>query len=303
MTEKENINCNLCGNNNFSIIFEAQPEKEKQFDLSEKYRSSGDESLFEQVVKCNNCGLVYINPRNKPEDILEGYSEGTDAAHVSQSEGREKTFKKTLKLINKYTKSKNRLVDIGTAGGCFLKVAKDDGWGVHGVEPNKWLCDWGKKNYDIEIKQGDIFSAEYSAEIFDVVTLWDVIEHTTDPKAVLKECKRILNPGGIIVVNIPDISSWLVRAMGRKWPFWSSVHLYYFTKKTMIKMLEELGFDIVKTKRHFQYLQVGYLAERFSQVSQFISKIACFFVKLLHIGNLQIPYYLGQTLIIGRKLI
>jgi len=302
MPEKENINCNLCGQNNYSVIFEEQPGEETQPDFTEKYRASGDEPLFEQVVKCNNCGLVYINPRNKAEEILEGYSKGSDLAHISQAEGREKTFKKSLKLIKKYAKYHNRLLDIGAAGGSFLKVVKDDGgWGIHGVEPNRWMCECGKEKYGIDIKQGDIFSANYDREIFDVVTLWDVIEHTPDPKAVLKECRKLLNPSGIIVVNIPDISTWLVKAMGRKWPFWSSVHLYYFTKKTMVQMLDEAGFDVIKIKRHFQYLQIGYIAKRFSQINKFISNIACFFVSLLHIGNFQIPYYLGQTLIIGKR--
>lgn len=315
MTEKEEINCNLCGGNDYSIVFEAQPDKETQPDLTVKYRASGDESLFEQVVKCNKCGLVYISPRTNPNKILDGYSEGTDETHVSQSEGREKTFKKAIKLINKTLmslKDKNglpiyseepggKILDIGTAGGCFLNAAKEDGLEVYGVEPNHWLCAWGKKHYGIDIKQGDIFSVNYDPEIFSVVTLWDVIEHTPNPKAILKECKRVLNSDGLLVVNIPDIDTWLVKAMGKKWPFWSSVHLYYFTKKTMIQMLNEIGFDIIKTKRHFQYLQIGYLAKRSAQISKFISKVVCFFVNLLHIGKLQIPYYLGQTLIIARK--
>ena len=153
----EDVKCNLCGADDYKILIKSKYEKQRYDDLIDKFRSSGDETLIDQVVQCKKCGLIYINPRLKSEDIVKGYSEGEDENFVSQAKGREITFEKNLKLIEKYYKVKGKILDIGTAGGTFLHVAKKHGWDVYGIEPNKWLCKWGKEKYGIEILPGILF--------------------------------------------------------------------------------------------------------------------------------------------------
>ncbi len=300
MVEFENIKCNLCGSNNYKIIIKNKYDKEKQEDLKIKFRSSGDETLIDQVVKCNNCGLIYINPRIKSDNIIKGYSEGKDEAFVSQEEGRIITFERCLKIVEKY-KKEGKILDIGTAGGTFLNVAKKRGWSVYGVEPNKWLCEWGKKNYDINIKQGTLLDHKFENGFFNVITLWDVLEHVPDPKKILEECYRILKSDGLLVINYPNIGSWISKVMRSKWVFLLSVHLYYFTPKTIKEMLKKTKFSIIKTKPHFQTLQLGYLIFRMKEYSKMLHKQGNMIVNILKIKNFQIPYWLGQTLVIARK--
>ena len=293
--------CNLCGANNYKVLYEARYENETQKDLIEKFRAAGDETLIDQVVKCKKCGFIYVNPRIQGQYILQGYSEGSDETHVGQAKGRELTFAKNLKLINKYAPKKGRILDIGTAGGSFLYVAKKDGWEVHGVEPNKWMAQWGKKHYGIEIKPGDIFSNKYPDKYFDVVTLWDVLEHVPDADKTLKEINRILKPGGLLVVNYPDIGSWIARVLKRKWMFLLSVHLYYFTRRTIKLMLKKNGYEILKIKPHFQSLSFGYLIFRTGAYSKLLQKIGKIMIKTLKIQDKQVSYWIGQTLVIARK--
>lgn len=300
MVEFENIKCNLCGSNNYKIIIRNKYDKEKQKDLKIKFRSSGDETLIDQVVKCNKCGLMYINPRITSNNIIKGYSEGKDEAFVSQEEGRIITFKRCLKVVKKY-KKKGKILDIGTAGGTFLNVAKKDGWSVYGIEPNKWLCEWSKKNYNINIKQGTLLDHKFENEFFDVITLWDVLEHVTNPKRILEECYRILKSDGIIVINYPNVGSWISKVMRSKWIFLLSVHLYYFTPKTIRSMLKKTGFSIIETKPHFQTLQLGYLMFRMKEYSKLLHKLGYKAVNILRMKNFQVPYWLGQTLVIARK--
>jgi len=297
----ENIKCNLCGSDNYKIVYPAKYDKITQQEFVEKFRSSGDELLLDQLVQCKNCKFKYINPHIKQELIIKGYNEGTDENFVSQAKGRELTFEKSLKLIEKHAK-KGKILDIGTAGGSFLHVAKKRGWEVYGIEPNKWLCQWGKKNYGINIKQGTIFDNKFKNEYFDVITLWDVLEHVPDPTKNLNEINRILKTGSILVVNYPDIDSWLSKAMGKKWIFLLSVHLFYFNRKTIRKMLKKTGFKIVKIKPHFQTLGLGYLIFRMEKYNKPLSKFLEKFVKLLKLENFQIAYWLGQTLVISKKI-
>lgn len=303
MVEKnqlERVKCNYCGSDLYSVVYEAKYDQEQVPDLKEKFKSSGDETLIDQVVKCDNCGLVYVNPRLKSDLIVQGYSEGSDENFVSQAKGRELTFAKSLRLIERYSK-KGRILDIGTAGGSFLQVAKNNGWEVYGIEPNKWLCGWAKKHYGLDIKPGILSDYKFEDEYFDVITLWDVLEHVPNPKSLLLEVNRILKKDGILVVNYPDIDSLVSKIMGRRWIFLLSVHLFYFTPKTIKKMLESVNFEVFLMRRHFQKLALGYLVFRMHAYSKLLYRISSKLVKVSKTENVQIPYWLGQTLVLARK--
>lgn len=299
----ENIKCNICGNGKYDVMYKDRYGDKKMInekDIIKKFKSSGDETLIDQVVRCRNCGLMYVNPRIRQEFIIRGYSGGEDSNFVSQVKGRELTFKKSLRLINRYGK-KGRLLDIGTAAGSFLHAAKEDGWEAYGVEPNRWLCRWGMKHYGISIKPGTIFDNRFKDDFFDAVTLWDVLEHTPEPGKVLDECRRILKKQGLLVINYPNIGSWIARLLGRKWVFLLSVHLFYFDRKTIRKILEKEGFSVVLFRPHYQRLALGYLVRRMGAYSRLLSSIGAFLVKLFRMENVLVPYWLGQTLVIARK--
>jgi len=294
----EKINCNICGKDDYEIVYPSlYTDKDNVVEL---FKSSGDEPSKDQIVKCKNCRLIYVNPRITPEKIIEGYSEGSDEKFISQAKGREKTFNRALKVVEKYVRI-GKLLDIGTAGGSFLAAAKKRGWQVNGIEPNKWLCDWGKKNYGIEIKQGTLEKNNFEAGSFDLVTLWDVLEHVPDPTDTLTRVNKLLKMNGSLVVNYPDIDSSVAKLMKRKWVFILTVHLFYFTPTTIRKLLEKCGFEVIIIKKHWQTLQLGYLASRFEPYSKLVCKIATKTVKLLGLADAQFPYWLGQTFVLAKK--
>ncbi|MBS3106475.1 methyltransferase domain-containing protein [Candidatus Woesearchaeota archaeon] len=131
--------------------------------------------------------------------------------------------------------------------------------------------------------------------------MYDVLEHMGDPKRTLQECNRILKPGGILVVNYPDIGSWLSRLMRRRWIFLLSVHIYYFTRPTIKAMLAKTGFKVEVVKPHIQTLSLGYLIYRMEAYSKLLHKTSKPVVKALRMNNLQVPYWLGQTFVLARK--
>ncbi|MHC4322553.1 MAG: class I SAM-dependent methyltransferase [Planctomycetota bacterium] len=296
----EHVDCNLCGSNNYEIIYPPEYEKANLDNLTETFRSSGDEILIDQLVRCRECGLQYLNPRLRQDIILENYSGGTDKTFISQVESRECTFAKCLDLIEHHMPGKGKILDIGTAGGSFLGIANQRGWEVMGCEPNTWLAEWGSKHYNITIQPGTVFDMNLKEGSFDVVTLWDVLEHTPDPKAVLNECRRLLRPDGLLVVNFPDIGSSIARLMGRKWVFLLSVHLYYFTFDTMIKMLKENGFDVIRLKKHWQVLELGYILFRMKPYVAAVANIGTKIITALGAEKTQIPYWVGQALVLSR---
>ena len=297
----ETVRCNLCGANDYEVVYPPRYELAKPEDIANTFRSSGDEVLLDQLVRCKQCGLEYLNPRLRSDVVIEGYSAGTDEVFVSQAPGRERTFAKSLKLIDQLRPQRGRLLDIGTAGGSFLSVAQKAGWQVEGCEPNRWMSEWANQHYGLHVVPGTIEDMKLKDESFDVISLWDVLEHTPDPRATLRECSRVLKPGGLLVVNYPDIHSLIARLMGRRWVFLLSVHLYYFTEKTLSKMLEDLGFRVVKRHAHWQTLELGYVLFRMEAYVKSLARAVRWVVKKLGLSHLQIPYWMGQVLVIAEK--
>jgi 2-polyprenyl-3-methyl-5-hydroxy-6-metoxy-1,4-benzoquinol methylase len=282
-------------------VLEAQYENERDLDLIQKFRASGDELLIDRLVRCRDCGLQYISPRLRSDLILASYADGEDPVYVSQMDARERTFASALARIERLTGAPGTLLDIGTAAGGFLAAAKRRGWRAEGCEPNRWLAAWGSRQYGVRIRPGSVFEQNYEPQQFDVITLWDVIEHTTDPKATLEHCRTLLKPDGVLIVNYPDIGSWIARALGRRWLFLTSVHLHYFDRTTIRRLLDSTGFDVAEVRPHVQRLELDYILKRASILSEGLSTVARRGVSVVGMGRAQVPYWLGQTFVAARR--
>ena len=298
----ESVPCFLCGANDFDIVYEARYDREKDVDLVQKFRASGDELLIDQLVQCRICSFQYVNPRLRGDLITSGYTEGDDPTYVSQLEARERTFAAALAEIEHAAGGPGALLDIGTAAGAFVAAAKARGWRAEGCEPNRWLGEWGARHYGITIRQGTAFDQPYEEGSFDVVTLWDVIEHTLDPREMLDRCRVLLKPHGVLVVNYPDIGSWIARVLGRRWLFLTSVHLFYFNRRTVARMLESAGFKVERVRPHWQRLELDYILFRGAALSRPVSNASRAVARALGAGKLQVPYWLGQTFVLARRV-
>jgi SAM-dependent methyltransferase len=297
----ETVPCNLCGSSQHQVVYEAREDVERDPDLVDKFRASGDELLTLPLVRCRNCALLFVNPRFAADAVFDGYANGADPVYVSQMPARERTFTEAIARITKLAPAKGRLLDVGTAAGGFLKAARDAGWDAVGVEPNRWLAQWGRDHYGVAIHAGSLDDAPLEPGSFDVVTLWDVIEHTPDPLRVLRRAHGLLRPGGLLIVNYPDIGSWVARLFGQRWPFLSSVHLYYFTRDTLRRALDCSGFDTVTIRPHYQRLELDYILSRAAIISPGLSSLGRRLASLMWISNREVPYWIGQTFVAARR--
>lgn len=294
----ENISCNICGSKEREVII--KPSR-KVSDPTKIISASGGVMGTQQVVKCKSCGLCYVNPRIKPDIVVNSYSEADDSLYASQAEGRISTFKESLKLVEKYAKKKGRILDIGAAAGFFLKVAKDNGWETYGVEPSKWSSEFANRNYKVNVKQGVLKEARFKDSFFDVVTMWDVLEHVPDPSSELKEVFRILKPGGMLIINYPDFGTPMARLAGSKWWFLLSVHLFYFDRNSIEQILIKSGFVNPCFKPYWQSLSLGHLAKMLGLYSKTISLLSEKVFKLLGLSDFKVKYYASQTNVIVWK--
>lgn len=301
----QTIPCPLCSSTIYSIKYAGKfPETLSEDFLKKVYRSSSDQSLFEQVVTCDMCGVVYLNPRLNPELIIDAYAEGEDASFVAQDAMRMRTFEKALReLVREYAIRLNKetqVLDIGSAGGAFLRAVENMGMTAIGIEPNKWMSEYARDTYHLDARAGILSDYRFDDATFDVVTLWDVIEHVPAPTQELTEIHRIMKPNGLLLINYPDYSSFPARILGRKWPFWLSVHLTYYTPVTIRKQLTSTGFLVQSIRPHWQTLELGYVLHRMTPYFGFAKAIKSL-VDALGLGQLPVRYWMGQMRVEAKK--
>ncbi len=305
MPDFETIPCPVCSSTVFTVVYRGNfPANLSREFLTKTYRSSSDQALFEQVVKCVVCDMAYLNPRLSSGLIVNSYVEGEDIAFVEQDAMRMRTFTKALKRLKRKhglkLSPKTHVLDIGCAGGAFVRSAKKLGLNVVGIEPNTWMSNYARTTYMIDVRSGTLADHSFPDSSFDLITLWDVIEHVPNPGAELTEIYRILKPGGLLVVNYPDFGSLPARVLGRKWPFLLSVHLSYYTCQTMKKHLSAAGFKVKSMRNHWQVLELAYVLKRIIPYFPFVRFLKKG-VEKIGLGLIPLTYWMGQTQVVARR--
>jgi 2-polyprenyl-3-methyl-5-hydroxy-6-metoxy-1,4-benzoquinol methylase len=298
----ESVACNLCGADDPQVLTPSRRPPGEPVDLQTVFRSAGDEPLQDRLVRCRRCRLVYVSPRLRPELILSGYESAVDEGFVSQAPQRERTFARCLDRIEKHAMPPGRRVlDVGAAGGSFLAEARKRGYEPSGCEPSEWMCAFARDHYGLEIQPGTIDDLVRDDGSVDLLSMWDVLEHTTDPTAVLQKAHRLLAPGGVLALSVPDYGSWAARAMGRRWVFLLTVHLYYFTRKTLAEMLRKTGYQPLWSRPHLQTLEMGYVAMRAQPYLGPLGSLGRGVVSALRLDHAPFLYWVGQTMMLARK--
>lgn len=205
--------------------------------------------------RCVQCGSMYLNPRPTRETIAVYYpSEYTPYRPSIESERwslmrwmRRRKLIQRRKLIEQFSGLRQGdILDVGCATGLFLHEMALAGWRAKGVELVGEAAKYAQREFDLEVFQGTLAEAPYAPASFDVITFWDVLEHTFSPKSELAMTARLLRPGGLIVINVPNWDSVDRRLFGPHWQgFDTPRHLHVFTRATLTALLAGAGFSVV----------------------------------------------------------
>lgn len=213
-----------------------------------------DESFV--IVKCQNCGLLFTNPRPTVENIGKYYDSPEYASHNQKSKGlidviykvaRGFALKRKLSLINKLQPQKGKLLDVGSGTGDFLKTCEDNGWNVTGIEFNR-----AANQASTEKVNGTVFASLDELQLkkeFNVITLWHVLEHLHELRESLKKFRKVLKKNGALIIAVPNMDSWDSQHYKEKWAAYDVPrHLYHFNQLTFKKLAQECKFSIRETK-------------------------------------------------------
>ncbi len=245
LSQLEFTHCYLCGENNTKFLYPAKGFRD-------------DTRLF-KVVRCNHCGLVYINPRycRQENDFL--YNEVYYTAEAVDPSGKARSFlsdrKKKIRdhkveigYLKKY-KSTGRILDFGSAVGFFLE-ALDESWDKYAVD----ISEFAINNIRLESVHkflGTLAEAGFSPGFFDVIYVGHTLDRLIEVKENIRELKRILKPDGIIVIILPNIGSFCARIFKQNYRLLYSNHLIYFSKQSISNFLNESGLKVIDIKYPF----------------------------------------------------
>ena len=297
MAELEKTPCNLCGSNDAVLLYRStlprQPDRPHNVEALQC--TNAGYGIHGPVVKCQRCGLVYINPRPNSSDVLHDYEDVVDELYVEERDGRVLTFQRHLRPLERIAGQPDgkRLLDVGCHIGVFVDVAQQHGWDAWGVEPSHWAAEQAQAA-GLKVVNGTLATSGFPDASFDVITLWDVIEHVPNPKEELLQVHRLLKPRGVVVIHTIDIESPFARIMGHRWPWLMEMHLYYFSPRTLRRMVEDIGFEVIHSSPQGRYLRLGYLISRLQGYNRPLYRLLDAIVTRLNLRGIAVPINLGD---------
>lgn len=265
------VNCDLCESNDYTIIHEIDVTEQnfRHFRYSRNIPQRDIMTGTFSVVECNKCKLKYTNPRFNTEELNLVYSSdkvvggnwrnfpylfNSKMPDVFLDAAKSKSYQSSFyqwkfDIIEKF-KSKDsgkRLLDIGCGDGKFVYDAITQGYDAIGIDLSPDRISKGKELYNLNDAQLicqniDDFSEN---QTFDIIVMWDIIEHVESPSSVLKSIRKISHENTKIFILTMSVDSLTYRVFGDEWNYMNPTqHLHYFSHETMRKMLEKEGFTL-----------------------------------------------------------
>src|SRR5258708_18209326 len=193
------------------------------------------------------------------EEVVTAYEDAADSVSLREEAGQVETARRALVRIENLA-APGKLVDIGCWTGSSLVAAGDRGWEGVGLEPSHWAAARATQR-GLDVHSGELFDHDLVAGSYRVAVLCDVIEHLSDPGAGIDRLWDLLEADGLLYLTLPDAGSRLARLLGRRW--WSvlPMHLQYFTRPSVARVLNDRGFEVKSIRTHAQAFSGKYYAE------------------------------------------
>ncbi len=283
--------CPLCGGGKVAVFLKKRRGQSEVSALgsSRKTISPGE------LLRCRDCSFGFRQTRFNQQELADLYRKMDTKLYEAEIRGRKRTAERHLGIFHANERC-GRLLDVGCASGLFLFAAAERGWQVTGLEPAEVLYREAQERLagrgtvlPLTLEESDLPEHQ-----FDVVTLWDVLEHVADPLNMMGRCQALLKPGGSLFLNVPDLDSVEARILGRQWPLLLPEHLNYFNRPSLKLCAQKCGLQLRRFGRRRAFFSVQYVCYRLSRHrirgAALLGKAA-----QMRMGRFLIPVSLGET--------
>lgn len=263
----EHAACDWCGSTAARLLFEGPDRLDR---LPGEFR----------MAQCEACGLIRQHPRLAWESLKHYYSgeyyrdESTLRYRMVKDESnplrrwhRGYGSAKRLRAVERHAPG-GRLLDVGCGMGLFLEAAHTSGrWEVAGIEPTEVACNIVRQGLGVPVHMGTLVDYPAPDKPFDLITLWNVLEHVPDPTDTLGRCNAMLADGGVLSLTIPNVEGVGKRVFGKYWVGWDLPrHLYIFPRPVLETMLNQMGFELIDARcLSTSYALLGHSLDFWSQ--------------------------------------
>jgi SAM-dependent methyltransferase len=241
-------------------------------------RPAGRKDGFD-LVSCPTCGMLMRGRLPAYEDLEEIYAreyfeyrpgEPTDgyADYFGDAEPHRETARRRLAQINTFAPSRGKLLDVGAAAGFFVYEAVRAGWDAEGIDIAPHTVEWGRRELGVPLRVGDISLVD-GRGAYEVVTMWDYIEHSLDPAGDLARSNWLLAPNGIVALSTGDIDSVAARISGWRWHLLTPRHHnFFFGAGTLVRLLDRSGFEVAWLGHPGSRYSIAHLAYKLDRMAR-----------------------------------
>jgi SAM-dependent methyltransferase len=247
--------------------------------------------------RCSSCGHLQLSRMPTAADLATGYADAASEDYEAEEEGQRATARAAIRLLGK----PGRLLDLGCWVGFLASEAARRGWEVTGVEPSRWAAARARAR-GVDVIEAPLLEASLPPGSFDTVTLGDVIEHLVDPGAALDHVASLLAPGGVVWIATPDAGSRVARLLGARW--WSVIptHLHLFTRRSLVRLLERHGFEVLSMGTSPKTFTVAYYLDRLGGYSPPLARALVALARALRLADRTwTPDFRDRMYVIARR--
>lgn len=258
------------------------------------------DQIHYRIVRCRTCGLLRSDPSASAETIERLYRESS-FNYSEETENICWTYGRYLKKLENYGVNKGSILEIGCGSGFFLKEAARQGYvGLYGVEPGRSAVEMAEREHIRNIICDIMRPGLFRPGQFDVICMFQLLDHIRDPAALLRECFTVLKPAGLILCINHNIKAFSARLLKGRSPIIDIEHTYLFSPDTMEQIFKLCGFKVRSVGGVCNRYSLFYLT-RLLPLPSLLKRAALSLLRINRIGRGSLSVPLGNFYLIAQK--
>jgi len=284
-------NCFYCKLPSNLYIKSSNKKNNKNFNFASTEIDTHESEIKPDLYYCKNCEIIFSEFIDRKFE--DNYKDVFDDLYIEQIENKKRYFKNIINKLSNIITSQDDVLEIGSYYGAFGSQIKEKVKNYTGLELSTHASKYAKNNFNLNIENKSIFTFfENSSKKFDIIFMFDVIEHLDNPNEVIKLCSKNLKDNGKIIISTMNMNSIFAKVTKSYYPWIIPMHKFYFTDHSIKKILNRNNLNLDKILMDVRIISLEYLFLKISQKITFFKFIYKLLIKSKSIKDLSIKFTL-----------
>ena len=259
-----NKNCYYCKKPSALYLKSSESHSGDQFNFASTEIDAKDTEKKPNLFICKSCDIIFSEYCDEPFE--DHYKDVLDNQYIEQIEYKKEYFNFIIKKLSDQISSNDEILEIGSYYGAFGSQIVSKVKNYTGIELSGSGSDFAKKNFNLNIINTDIYSFfQNNKKKYDIIFMFDVVEHLDDPNIVIDFCSKSLKNGGKLILSTMNMDSLFAKITGRNYPWIIPMHKFYFTDRSLEKMLNKNKLTLYNKINDVRIISLEYLFYKISQ--------------------------------------